>query len=67
MNMDQFGFSYNNITYTINSRRDGPVMYATLTIPKDIEAEVETKLMAMNDDFVDAKMILEKIKNDKLD
>lgn len=59
--------TYKNMTYTINPYRDGPVMYATLTIKKDVDIEIEKKLASMNEDFVDAKKIIESVKYGKRD
>jgi hypothetical protein len=66
--MNEKGFSFNpaNFTYTINSKKYSGVLYATLTLPRDIDAEVEAKLASMNDDFVDAKKVIESVKNGNL-
>jgi hypothetical protein len=55
------------MTYTINPKRDGAMLYVTLSLPKDVEAEVEKKLHSMNENFIDAKNVLDRIMNVKRD
>lgn len=59
--------NYKQYTYTININPTEyrGVLHTTLTLPVDVDFIIEKKLDAMNNNFVDAKKVLDEIKNEK--